>query len=141
VLAALAHDGWSWSGGVREDGPAAAFMDRASKCGAKPSRRRDNPTSMPRYGDGPWWARSAEGGRGRTDGRTTGAVGEFGRGTWQGETSRRLGVLQASGRRGLGKARFGPGAEVVGRGARGRAERAGTRDVVLRRRSTRFTHV
>jgi hypothetical protein len=44
-------------------------------------------------------------------------TGEGRRSTWQGRTSRRLGVLPASGRRGLGKARVGPDAEVVGRGA------------------------
>jgi hypothetical protein len=67
VLAALVHDGRFWSGGVREDGPALTFMARVSRCGTKPLRRRDHPTSMPWYGDRPLWARSAEGGGARTD--------------------------------------------------------------------------
>jgi hypothetical protein len=47
---------------VCEDEPAAAFISRVSRCSSKPSRRRDTPASMPRYGD-----------------RTS--VGAFGRGT------------------------------------------------------------
>jgi hypothetical protein len=43
------------------------------------------------------------------------------RGTWHGETSRGFGVLPASGRRGLGKARVGPDAEAAIRHASGRA--------------------
>jgi hypothetical protein len=49
----------------------------------------------------------------------------------EGGTSRHLGVLPASGRDGLGKARVGPDAEVVGRG-RGRVERWRERGLPVR---------
>jgi hypothetical protein len=49
-------------------------------------------------------------------------TGEERRGTWQGRTSRRLGVLPASGRGGLGKARAGPDAKAAVRRVRGCAD-------------------
>jgi hypothetical protein len=74
----------------------------------------------------PWYGGSL-GGRARTgegtDRRSMVArpIGEGRRGTWHGETLRRFGVLPASGRCGLGKARVGPDAEAAIRRTRGRA--------------------
>jgi hypothetical protein len=66
--------------------------------------------------------------RQRMDRRSMAAwpTGEGRRGTWQGMTSRRLGVLPASGRGSLGKARAGSDAKAAVQRARAR-RRAGAR--------------